>query len=130
MRNLLISILLISLLGCASGAVMVTGSKRPATTWKDVKLYYDPPEKYEVIGIVMAESKGSLQSRIDRALWKLQLYAATVGANGVLVNTKKIDSSNAGSSGAFMPVGNQGHGIYVSNSNRMTEISGKAIWVE
>ncbi|MDO5772809.1 MAG: hypothetical protein Q4P16_00685 [Spirochaetales bacterium] len=42
------------LFSCASGTAFVTGKKRPSVNPDRISIYTEPPEDYEVIGIVSA----------------------------------------------------------------------------
>jgi hypothetical protein len=96
---------LFALFGCATGTSIVTGKVRPAINPSEVKLYLEPPTRYETIGIVEALSdvEFSSQAALDRAIQKLKAQAAKIGANGVLVSNTGDKSSNFGfySGGVF-----------------------------
>lgn len=96
---------LIALFGCATGTSIVTGKVRPAKNPSEVKLYLEPPTKYETIGIVEASSdvEFSSQAALDRAIQELKAQAAKIGANGVLISNTGDKSSNFGfySGGVF-----------------------------
>jgi hypothetical protein len=55
-HHIFIILLVFVLTACASGSSIVTGDKRQPLDPGQVKLYLDPPAKYEVIGIVKASS--------------------------------------------------------------------------
>ena len=57
-KTIFVSLLAISLVACASGSAIVTGTKRTPLEPSQVKLYLDPPATFEVIGIVNASSDG------------------------------------------------------------------------
>ena len=112
------------LFGCATGSSIITGVKRPAINPSEVKIYLDPPAKFETIGIVEADSEVgfSRQSAQDQAINELKKRAAKVGANGVLLtNTGSQTSGTAGvySNGIFYGGGSsdkilaQGRAIYI-----------------
>lgn len=78
------------LVGCATGSSIVTGKVKPAISPGEVKLYLDPPLRYDTIGIVEASSdvEFSTQAAQDRVINELKVQAAKIGANGVLlINT-------------------------------------------
>ena len=116
----LISVLIIS---CATGSVIITGETRPAIDPIEVKVYLDPPTKFETIGIVEAKSdvEFSRQTAQDRVLVELKSRAAKIGANGVLlINTSSQTSNSVGVfSNGFMYFGSsdtilgQGKAIFV-----------------
>ena len=72
---------------CASGSVVVTGTKRPAIAPSLVQLYSKPPADYEVVGIVKASSEMGFteQGSTDYAVEELKKQAAAIGANGLLI---------------------------------------------
>jgi hypothetical protein len=79
-------ILLLSLIiaaGCA------TGTKYPAISATQVKIYYEPPAKYESLGVVVAHAHRSLLGHhvaTDNAVARLKKHAAENGANGILLS--------------------------------------------
>ena len=123
--KLLMPTLLITLLltACASGSYILTGQQRDAIEASNVKLYTEPPEEYEVIGIVKASSGSgwTQQGDMNYAVQELKNQAAQLGANGVILyGTGDITSTTVGtySSGA----------TYSINTTAQT-VSGKAVYV-
>ncbi len=108
MRYLVLILLLIS---CHPVSHIVVGNKREATSPTDVKVYLDYPESYEKIALVDAGSNFSFkdpvilfawQSKMNKALERLKIEAASLGANGILiVNTdnKTYQSINSNKDG-------------------------------
>lgn len=108
MRYLVLILLLIS---CHPVSHIVVGNKREATSPTDVKVYLDYPESYEKIALVDAGSNFSFkdpvilfawQSKMNKALERLKIEAANLGANGILiVNTdnKTYQSINSNKDG-------------------------------
>ena len=108
MRYLVLILLLIS---CHPVSHIVVGKKREATNPTDVKVYLDYPESYEKIALVDAGSNFSFkdpvilfawQSKMNKALERLKIEAANLGANGILiVNTdnKTYQSINSNENG-------------------------------
>lgn len=86
--------------GCATGSIIMTGQKRPATNPAEVQVYLDPPAKYETIGIVEASGEVgfSRQSAQDRIINKLKTLAAKSGANAILLVSS---GSQSGASPSF-----------------------------
>ena len=91
MRYLVLILLLIS---CHPVSHIVVGNKREATSPTDVKVYLDYPESYEKIALVDAGSNFSFkdpvilfawQSKMNKALERLKIEAASLGANGILI---------------------------------------------
>ena len=108
MRYLVLILLLIS---CHPVSHIVVGNKREATSPTDEKVYLDYPESYEKIALVDAGSNFSFkdpvilfawQSKMNKALERLKIEAASLGANGILiVNTdnKTYQSINSNENG-------------------------------
>ena len=108
MRYLVLIILFIS---CHPVSHIVVGSKREPTSPEDVIVYLDYPESYEKIALVDAGSNFSFkdpvilfawQSKMNKALERLKIEAASLGANGILiVNTdnKTYQSINSNENG-------------------------------
>lgn len=124
MRSMWAIILLALHLGCTSATMILTGEKRPAISPGQVKVYSDPPKKFETIGLIEAKSEieFSGQAAVDRALMRLREEAAEVGANGVLLTS--TGERSEGFHGTM--VGN----VFVGGSSQYKTIAGKAIYVE
>lgn len=102
------------LAACASGSVVVTGTKRPPISPSEVQLYSRAPATYEVIGIVKASSEmgWTEQGSMDYAVEELKKQAAAIGANGVIVTT--VGDKGSLSYGDISQTVS-GEAIYVSN---------------
>ncbi|MDR1199618.1 MAG: hypothetical protein LBK94_11535 [Prevotellaceae bacterium] len=121
----------LTILSCATGSTIVTGTVRPAINPTEVKIYLEPPFQYEVIGIVESSSdvEFSSQSAQDRAINKLKKQAAKIGANGIiLTNVATQPTGSAGFySGGFFYADNeekkvaQGRAIYVIKEKKEPE---------
>ena len=122
-RTTLILVCLITLIGCATGSSIVTGNVRPAIDPNAVKLYLDPPQEYETIGIIEASSdvEFSSQAATDRAIHELKKQAAKIGANGVLI-------LNTGSKSGDV-VGFFSGGIFFGDASETKTAKGQAIFV-
>ena len=104
-------VLILLLINCHPVSHIVVGKKREATNPTDVKVYLDYPESYEKIALVDAGSNFSFkdpvilfawQSKMNKALERLKIEAASLGANGILiVNTdnKTYQSINSNENG-------------------------------
>ena len=104
-------VLILLLINCHPVSHIVVGNKREATSPTDVKVYLDYPESYEKIALVDAGSNFSFkdpvilfawQSKMNKALERLKIEAASLGANGILiVNTdnKTYQSINSNENG-------------------------------
>jgi len=104
-------VLILLLINCHPVSHIFVGSKREPTSPTDVKVYLDYPESYEKIALVDAGSNFSFkdpvilfvwQSKMNKALERLKIEAASLGANGILiVNTdnKTYQSINSNEDG-------------------------------
>jgi hypothetical protein len=111
------------LVACASGSVIVTGTKRAPLDPSDVKLYLEAPASFEVIGLVNASSDAGWteQDSQDYAVQELKKQAAKLGANGVLLETTGARTSTV--------VGGYGTGSFYAIPVTEKTVSGKAIFV-
>ncbi|GAC1454087.1 MAG: hypothetical protein PVS2B3_02110 [Steroidobacteraceae bacterium] len=89
------------LAGCATSSHVLVGTARPPISPDQVKVYMQPPAKYEQIATVDATSRGSLtltsQQNMDKAIARLKQEAARLGANGILL--QGIEDQQSGSIG-------------------------------
>lgn len=108
---------------CASGSYIVTGDVREPTDVGSVRLYIEPPEKYEIIGIVKASSDSGWteQGSQDYAVKELKKQAAKLGANGVILTTS--------GEGVSSVIGSSGNGGFNAIPVVAQQVSGKAIYV-
>ena len=116
-------IVLIALYGCASGSAIVTGTTRSAISPSEVKIYIDPPEQYETMGIVEASSdvEFSAQAAQDRTINELKAQAAKLGANGVILQHSGDKSGDM--------VGFYSEGVFYAGTGETKVARGKAIYV-
>jgi hypothetical protein len=114
---------------CATGTTLVTGAKRTATNFEQVKIYQVPPANYEVIARVEASSEMGLtdQQSLDFALEEVKKQAAKVGANGVILNA--VGKESTGGFGNFFSNG-YGGGFFVGGDSYAQKISGTAVFVK
>ena len=114
---------------CASGTTLVTGTKRTATNFEQVRIYQVPPTDYEVIARVEASSEMGLtdQQSLDFAIEEVKKQAAKVGANGVILNA--VGKESTGGFGNFFSNG-YGGGFFVGGDSFAQKISGTAIYVK
>ena len=91
MRPLPTSVLLSAALllgGCATTSHVMLGPALPAVAPEQVRVYTAPPAKYREIALVEAAS-GPLtygeQNKLDSVMAKLKREAASLGANGILL---------------------------------------------
>jgi len=104
-----------TLAACASSHVIV-GVRRPAISPGDVVIYLSPPAKYEEIALINTTSRGSwslsAQKQTDWVVERLKVEAATLGANGVLLQSVSerqgssiVTGTSARSGGGALAVG-------------------------
>ncbi|WP_319587946.1 hypothetical protein [uncultured Desulfobulbus sp.] len=122
-KTIFVSLLAISMVACASGSAIVTGTKRTPLEPSQVKLYLESPAKFEVIGIVNASSDAGWteQGSVDYAVQELKNQAAKLGANGVLLGATGESTSTV--------VGGYGTGYMYAIPVTAKTVSGKAIYV-
>ena len=114
------------IIGCVPVSHIVVGETREPIHPSNVKIYLDYPEEYEKIALIDAGSNFVLkdpeilftwQSKMDKAMERLKIEAAQLGANGILiVNTDNTIHTSVSSDG-------QGR----SNTSTYTEKFVKAI---
>jgi len=98
--------------GCATSSHVITGPVRPAISPEEVKIYSQPPPKYEEIGTLEASSRGGFrfsdQGKMDKVIERLKVEAAKLGANGVLLqSTENRVSGSVGTGGGSTSYGNR-----------------------
>ncbi|MDD3310483.1 MAG: hypothetical protein PHY69_11070 [Dysgonamonadaceae bacterium] len=113
-----------SLLGCATGSTIVTGTKKSPISSDEVKIYLDPPAEYESIGLIEVSSGivFSRQAAMNEAMKEIKSKAAKIGANGVLLTN--TGSKSGGTTGYYS------NGIYIGgDSSDKILAQGRAIYV-
>jgi hypothetical protein len=92
----LVSVLLGS---CATSSHVLVGTPRSPISPDLVKVYTQPPAKYEQIAIIDANSSGSMaltsQQNMDKAVERMKAQAAKLGANGILLQGVQDQQSGA-----------------------------------
>lgn len=87
------------LVGCATSSHVLIGTARAPISPDRVKVYLQPPAKYEQIATIDASSRGSLtitsQQNMDKAIARLKQEAARLGANGILLQGVEDQQSGA-----------------------------------
>ena len=109
---------------CASGSYIVIGEVREPTDMELVKLYVEPPDEYEIIGIVKASSDAGWteQGSQDYAVKELKKQAAKLGANGIILTTTGENVSSV--------IGTSGDSGFYAIPVTAQQVSGKAIFVQ
>ncbi|MGB6605488.1 MAG: hypothetical protein WA747_12005 [Steroidobacteraceae bacterium] len=116
----------LALAGCATSSHVLIGTPRPPIAPENVRVYLQPPPKFEQIATIEATSQGSLaltsQQNMDKAISRLKTEAAKVGANGILLqgvqNTQSgtigtgVGSSSYGGGGAVGMSAGGSFGVY------------------
>ena len=91
------------LAGCATSSHVLIGTPRAPISPELVKVYLQPPAKFEQIATIDASSRGSLtitsQQNMDKAIARLKQEAARLGANGILLQGIEDQQSGAIGSG-------------------------------
>lgn len=116
------AVVALTLIGCATGSSILVGNARPPNAPENVKFYVEAPESYEVIGIVEASSEVEFSSQAaqNRAIERLKIEAAKIGANGVLLENSGEKSSTIYGAGA---------GGFWAAEQKTKTVQGKAIYV-
>jgi len=80
--------LVAALTACVSSHVLI-GKARPPISPDEVQLYLHPPAKYEEIALLDTSSNHSwtitAQGKTDKVILRLKKQAASLGANGILL---------------------------------------------
>jgi hypothetical protein len=89
------------LVGCSTSSHVMIGTAHPPISPESVRVYLQPPEKYEEIATLDASSQGSFaitsQQNMDKAIARLKEEAAKLGANGILL--QGVQDQQSGSIG-------------------------------
>ncbi|HEY0662162.1 MAG TPA: hypothetical protein VGD21_12685 [Lysobacter sp.] len=102
LKKALVVVLAVIATACASSHVLV-GTARDEIEPGQVKVYLEPPAKYETVALLEASDLGangfSAQSRMNKVINRLKAEAAELGANGILlqgINTEYRGSVGGG----------------------------------
>jgi len=75
-------------------SVIITGTTRPAINPNEVRIYVDPPARYETIGVVNASrpmgSERKRQETQDIVINELKSQAAKMGGNGIILMVNNV----------------------------------------
>jgi hypothetical protein len=126
------------LAGCASTSKVMIGHARPAITPDQVRLYTQPPPRYQEVALLETQSGGFTygeQHKMDEVLANLKKEAAALGANGVLLQGQ---GNVYNGSGVGVGVGGTNYGGHTSTgvgvgfsiSPSPKHASATAIWVD
>lgn len=100
---------------CANTSHVVTGKPRPPIDPSQVTVYTTAPANYEEIAVIDASSQMSFafgdQNKMDAVMNRLKKEAASLGANGVLL--QGTGTSGSGGTGVGVGVGSFGGSVGV-----------------
>lgn len=124
--------MLVALGACSGPSHIMLGKSRPPTDPASVKVYAQPPARFEEIAIV--EASGSAftigsQRRTDALVERLKEEAAKVGANGLLLREMGSEAPGSLGVGTGTTIGVGGIGIGVSAPLSRKRGSATAIYV-
>jgi len=121
------------LAGCAASSHVMVGNARTPISPDEVKVYLQPPPRYEEIATIDASSRGTPvftdQRKMDRAIGRLKAEAAKLGANGILLEGTSDQQSGAIGLGTGSASGNSAFGIGTSFGIVIKTATGIAIYV-
>ncbi len=120
-QSLVLSLALLA--GCASSHVLV-GTQRAPISADQVKVYLQAPAKYEEVALLESSNVGkpafTEQSKTNTVIARLKAEAASLGANGILL--QGMGSQNVGgvatSSGSTYGSGYTGTGVVAGINNK------------
>jgi hypothetical protein len=127
----------LGLAACSTSSHVIIGAPRPPVPPETVRVYMQPPSKYETIATINATSQGSLaftsQQNMDKAIERMKIEAGKLGANGVLlqgVSDQQTGSIGIGLGGSsYGPSSASGVGVGGSSGLTNKATSGLAIYV-
>ena len=112
---LVFSVLL--LVACATTSHVITGKTRTPIDPSQVKVYSTAPPGYEEIAVIDATSRMSFsfgdQKKMDAVMERLKKEAASLGANGVLLQSSGSDGGGGVGTGVGVGTGIGGGGISI-----------------
>src|SRR4051812_12931358 len=113
---ILSSLLLVT--ACATTSHVMTGTARTPIDPSQVKIYSTAPADYEEIAVIDATSRSSFsfgdQKKMDAVMQRLKKEAASLGANGVLLQSTGSEYGGGVGTGVSTGVGVGGGGGGVS----------------
>lgn len=133
-RSLLMSLLLLTLIACASRSHVLLGQQRTPIPVEKVIVYSEPPAQFEKIALLHSSSRNSWhftnQGKMEQAMLGLKEEAASLGANGVLLKDTGEESSGyvATDSGTYSHSDSVGLTIGMPLTHKTA--TGVAIWVD
>lgn len=136
LRKLVICSLVIAVSACASSHVLV-GTARAPIKADQVRVYLEPPAKYETVALLEASDLGangfSAQSRTNKVMKRLKAEAASLGANGIVLQGFSTQYTGSVGTGVASATANGnsafGSGFGFSAAQRSKEGKAVAIYV-
>lgn len=137
-RRLVFLLWVAMLAGCASTSHVITGTPRAPIDPAQVKIYSTAPANYEEIAVIDATSRSSGafgdQKKMDAVMDRLKKEAASLGANGVLLQSTGTQAGGGVGTGVGVGTGigggggiSIGTGIFSASDNKTGR--GLAIYV-
>lgn len=118
--------------GCASSHVLVGQAREPISA-EEVRLYVEPPQRYETVALLEASNRGALnftdQQRTNTVIERMKEEAAALGANGILLQGMGNQYAGSIGSGNAWASGNSVYGLGVSTAIMNRTGNGLAIYV-
>jgi len=116
---------LIALIGCSERSYLLVGTARDEINPDQVVIYEQEPLEYEVIAhlTTKAQNSTSYPKKLDYAINKLKSQAASIGANGILL--ERVDEVSKSS--RFSSVMTKG--AFQGSSGTQLNVKAKAIFV-
>lgn len=128
LRFAIICMAVVAIAACASSHVIVGATRQPISA-DQVKVYLEPPAKYETIALLEASDLGangfSAQSRTNKVMKRLKNEAAKLGANGIVL--QGFGTEYTGSVGGGFASGSAGYASGMGYSAAQRSKVGKAI---
>jgi hypothetical protein len=133
----LLSVIGSMLLACSTSSHVMIGNAHPPISPESVRIYLQPPPRYDEIATLDATSQASFaitsQQNMDKAIARLKEEAAKLGANGVLlqgVQDQQTGSIGTGvGSSSYGPGSSTGVGVGGSFGITNKAVHGIAIFV-
>lgn len=132
-RLAIAGVTMLALSACSSSSHKIIGLQRDAIPVSAVVVYSTPPAKYEKVAILKSSSRNAWRftekGKQQAALERLKEEAASLGANGILIERRGKENAgylNTGAESIDANASNQQQGLPLTNET----LEGLAIWVE
>lgn len=133
-RLFFIVLLNLTLTACSSSSHVLVGLQRDPIPVEQVIVYSEPPAQFEKVAVLQSSSRNSWrftdQGKMDQAMLRLKEEAASLGANGILLESTGEESSGyvATDSGTYNS--NNSFGLTIGMPLTHKTAAGIAIWVD